>query len=102
MPQGHTVHWLLERLMNGQDRTLSILGEVKARLDHGADRMDNHEDRITTLEASKTGSPDAPSRAERMVMRWASILVPLAAVLGTGTEKDILDIAKAVLLAVLK
>lgn len=108
---GHAVQFLLGQLLTQGTHTTAMLREtredvreVRAQLTYGRARMDGHEGRIRSLESSKPAiaAADQPSRLERLVMRWASILVPLAAVLATGTEKDLLEIAKAALLAGLK
>lgn len=107
---GHAVPFLLGQLVTQGTHTTAMLREtredvreIRAQLTDGRARMDGHEGRIRSLESGKPPTPaDQPSRLERLVMRWASILVPLSAVLATGTERDLLEIAKSALLAGLK
>lgn len=94
---------LLLRLMDHSDVTIASLGRIETRLQHGDDRMDNHEARIEAMETARDKSAgDQPSRLERLIMRWGAILLPLAAILGTGTDRDLIEVAKAALLAGLK
>ena len=109
---GHAVPFLLGQLVTQGTHATAMLREtredvreIRSQLTDGRARMDGHEGRIRSLESAKpaaAAAADQPSRLERLVMRWASVLVPLSAVLATGTEKDLLEIAKAALLAGLK
>lgn len=106
---GQQPTWLIARMMDGIERLLTGQARIEARLEHGDERMDRHEIRITSLEQAPPPSPPSPtepppSRTERLAVSSLAWLLPGAALWATGSADTVVKLVEAVvrLAAVLK
>lgn len=81
---------MLGRLLAGQEHIIRSVDRIDARLLEGDRRMGylvetsaRLDERVASLERKR--EPSGASRAERLIARWAAIIIPLVALLATGS-----------------
>lgn len=97
---GSAVPYLLGRLVTQGEHTAAMLAEtredvrdIKGQLTHGHGVMSEHASRIRALEQRPEAAPaaapqpasDAPSRFERLLLRWGTLAIWLGTLAATGS-----------------
>lgn len=98
---GHSLDFalMLDRALNKLDRIAEDVISIKHRLEDGDQRMDDHQTRISVLEAKPAAPPPAPPSSAPPIEVWIKVatiaVLPLATLLYTGSIEKALDILRA-------